>query len=171
MTLRLIKISLQSLLLISPIACLIPKDSKQLLVGDKAISVTHIVNGTTRLQPVVMQIGQASGLIAAILDREGVNIDKLNIRTVQQALLSADGYIMPTYDVSPQDRHFKAIQRIAACGILRLTGEPYKWANRSWFYPEEALNTNALAMHLKEYKQIGPILKQRLSVDEFCRLV
>ena len=32
-----------------------------LIVAEKSISVSNIINGTTRLQPMVMQIGQAAG--------------------------------------------------------------------------------------------------------------
>lgn len=48
-----------------PYTCLIPKDIDGFLVAEKNISVTHIANGATRLQPVVMAIGQAAGWLAA----------------------------------------------------------------------------------------------------------
>lgn len=47
-----------------PMGALIPKDTENFLVADKNISVSNIVNGTTRLQPVVLGIGQAAGAIA-----------------------------------------------------------------------------------------------------------
>ena len=37
-----------------------------LIVCEKGISVTNIVNGTTRLQPVVMLTGQGAGVLAAL---------------------------------------------------------------------------------------------------------
>jgi len=48
-----------------PYTCLIPKEVDGFLVAEKNISVTHIANGATRLQPVVMGIGQAAGWLAA----------------------------------------------------------------------------------------------------------
>ena len=33
---------------------------------EKSISVSNIINGTTRLQPVVLQLGQAAGITAAL---------------------------------------------------------------------------------------------------------
>jgi len=48
-----------------PIGTLIPQGVDNLIVADKAISVTNIVNGASRLQPVILQVGQAAGLIAA----------------------------------------------------------------------------------------------------------
>ncbi|MEC7125099.1 MAG: FAD-dependent oxidoreductase, partial [Bacteroidota bacterium] len=49
-----------------PMGCLLPKSIDDFIVAEKSISVTNIVNGTTRLQPVVLQIGQAAGVIAAL---------------------------------------------------------------------------------------------------------
>jgi hypothetical protein len=40
-----------------PYRCLTPKSTDGLLVCEKNISVSHITNGATRLQPVVMGIG------------------------------------------------------------------------------------------------------------------
>ncbi|MBK6479564.1 MAG: FAD-dependent oxidoreductase [Saprospiraceae bacterium] len=44
-----------------PLSVLLPQKVKNFIVAEKAISVSNIVNGTTRLQPVVLQIGQAAG--------------------------------------------------------------------------------------------------------------
>ena len=59
--------------------------------------------------------------------------------------------IAPTYDVRPDDPDFELLQRIAATGILRLTGEPFHWANRSWFYPEEGITVGEFTRGLKDY--------------------
>lgn len=45
---------------------LIPQTVDGLIVAEKSISVSNIANGTTRLQPVVLQIGQAAGALAAL---------------------------------------------------------------------------------------------------------
>jgi len=47
-----------------PFGSLISKKNSNFLVAEKSISVSNLVNGTTRLQPVVLQIGQIAGLIA-----------------------------------------------------------------------------------------------------------
>ena len=57
-----------------PLGTLIPKDVEGLIVAEKSISVSNIINGTTRLQPMVMQIGQAAGALAALAVKEGKNI-------------------------------------------------------------------------------------------------
>jgi hypothetical protein len=46
---------------------------------------------------------------------------------------------MPYIDVPPTHKHFAAIQKIGATGILKGTGVPYKWANQTWFYPDSTI--------------------------------
>ena len=120
-----------------PLGALIPKDASNFIVAEKSISVSNIVNGTTRLQPCVMQIGQASGLLAALSIKNRVDPKNISVRQVQQALLDANGYIMPYKDVTQKDRYFKAIQKIGATGLLRGVGVPTGWANATYFNPNE----------------------------------
>ncbi len=120
-----------------PLGALIPKDVEGLLVADKAISVSNIVNGSSRLQPVVLQIGQAAGAMAAMAVRKGIPPSQLSVRSVQAELLAAGAWLMPFFDVPAEDPHFASIQRIGATGILRGRGEAYQWANRTWFDPEK----------------------------------
>lgn len=119
-----------------PLGTLIPKNDSPLIFCEKSIGVSNIVNGTTRLQPVVMGIGQASGALAALASRKNIMPHDVPVREIQSTLLSYDGYLMPYIDVKPENDDFEAIQRIGATGILKATGIPYKWANQTWFYPE-----------------------------------
>ena len=48
-----------------PMGVMLPAAQPGLIVAEKSISVTNLVNGSTRLQPVVLQIGQAAGALAA----------------------------------------------------------------------------------------------------------
>lgn len=119
-----------------PLGSLIPKEVDGLIVAEKSIGVTNIVNGATRLQPVVLGIGQAAGALAAVALQQHIQPRQAVIRDVQQALLNSKAYIMPFIDVKAGDPHFAAIQRIGATGILKGTGVPYQWANQTWFYPD-----------------------------------
>lgn len=134
-----------------PLGSLVPKGVEGLIVAEKSISVTNIVNGATRLQPVVLGIGQASGALAALALQKGVQPRQVAIREVQQALLDAKAYIMPYIDVQSTDPHFAAIQRIGATGVLKGTGVPFKWANQTWFYPERTVSGYELADGLRPY--------------------
>ena len=118
---------------------MLPAATGGLIVSDKAISVTNLANGSTRLQPVVLGTGQAAGTLAALAAVSGKEPSEIPVRDLQSALLEQGCYLQPTFDVSPDDADFKAIQRIASTGILRMTGEPWQWANRSWFYPDSTL--------------------------------
>lgn len=151
-----------------PMGCLIPAGVEGLLIADKAISVSNIVNGTTRLQPVVIQIGQAAGLMAALAVEEGMHPRDLDPRMIQESILDNGGYIMPYFDVPHDDHHFGSIQKIGATGMLRGTGFPFQWANRTYFYPDSNVITREFLEHVRkvvdgiEFHSTNPLL----SVDE-----
>lgn len=124
-----------------PMGVLVPKqaDIENLIVAEKSVSVSNLINGATRLQPVVMQLGQAAGALAALSQIEGKAVRKVGVRSVQEQLLEAGCYIMPYLDLPKEDRHFKALQRIGATGILRGEGRNVGWANQTWFRAEDPL--------------------------------
>jgi hypothetical protein len=132
-----------------PAGCLIPCNTDHFLMADKAISVTNIVNGASRLQPVVLQIGQAAGIMAAMSVKERKSPKNLSVRAIQAAVLDANGYLMPYVDVPATHQFSKAIQQITATGLLRGVGEPHEWANRTWFYPDSTIMANVLVNDLK----------------------
>jgi hypothetical protein len=142
-----------------PIGALIPETIDGMLVADKAISVSNIINGSTRLQPCVLLTGQAAGAIAALSIINRHNIRDINIRQVQQTLLDAGAYLMPLFDISPDDIDFQAIQRITASGILKVKGEPYQWANRTWFFPDNNIT-------VKEFSEGLNAINEKYAVIE-----
>jgi hypothetical protein len=124
-----------------PIGTLVPKTMRGLIVAEKSISVSNVVNGTTRLQPVVVLIGMAAGTMAAWCVQNNKQPQQINIRAVQEKLLETKAYIMPYYDVRPTHPHFIDIQKIGATGMLKGKGQPNAWANRTWFYPDTTVTT------------------------------
>ncbi|HSK11767.1 MAG TPA: FAD-dependent oxidoreductase, partial [Phnomibacter sp.] len=133
-----------------PLGALIPEKETGLIVAEKGISVSNVVNGTTRLQPVVMLTGQAAGILAALCVQQGKSPQQVAVRDVQSALLKQKAYIMPYYDVKPNDPHFDAMQRIGATGLLKGKGEPWQWANRTWYHPDSLVNGQEFAAGLQE---------------------
>ncbi len=123
-----------------PFGSLISKKNSNFLVAEKSISVSNLVNGTTRLQPVVLQIGQIAGLIASESIKQNKKPSELNIRHIQSLILENGGYIQPYLDVEKTHPHFKAFQRIGSTGILRGKGINVGWSNQSWFYPENEVD-------------------------------
>lgn len=86
-----------------PFRCLIPSQVDGLLVCEKNISVSHIANGATRLQPVVMGIGQAAGTAAAICVELGCSPRNLPNKVLQEALLQnpSPTAIVPLLNLPP----------------------------------------------------------------------
>jgi hypothetical protein len=123
-----------------PLGSLIPETVENFVVAEKNISVSNIVNGTTRLQPVVLGIGQAAGALAATAILEEKKPSEVSIRKVQNALLESDAYLMPFIDVKSDDKAFASMQRMGATGILKGYGIPYEWANQTWFYPDRVVS-------------------------------
>ena len=127
-----------------PLGSLIPENINNFIVIEKSISVSNLVNGTTRLQPVVMQIGQAAAILAYLAVSENKNIDKVNIREVQLEILKNKGYIQPFVDVNLAHPNFISYQKIGACGILKGKGINIGWENKTLFYPENDLKIEDL---------------------------
>ena len=134
-----------------PIGSLIPVNTEGLIVSDKAISVSNLINGATRLQPIVLLTGQAAGVMAALSVKHKKSVHDINIREVQDELLNSGAYIMPLFDVTPDDPDFRFIQKIASTGILKVKGEPYQWANRTWFNPDSVISVKEYCNALQEY--------------------
>ncbi len=142
-----------------PMGCLLPKTIDDFIVAEKSISVTNIVNGTTRLQPVVLQIGQAAGVMAALSIKKDISPAKVSVRKVQNLLLEQGGYLLPFLDVPKDHPRFKVYQRIGATGILKGIGMNVGWENQTWFFPDMELTKpdldHALSV-LKKLKDIPP---------------
>ena len=93
-----------------PYRSLVPISVDGLLVCEKNISVSHIANGATRLQPVVMGIGQAAGMAAALCIELECQPRELPARTLQMALLNDDyspTAIVPLFNLPPDHPDWK----------------------------------------------------------------
>jgi hypothetical protein len=99
-----------------PYSALIPAHTDGLLVCEKNISVSHIANGATRLQPLVMGIGQAAGMAAALCIENNCQPRDLSVRLLQEALLQAPN--------APQ----------AVIPLLNLTPAHPEWLNWQRYY-------------------------------------
>lgn len=127
-----------------PLGSLVPLKVEDLIVAEKSISVTNLINGSTRLQPVVVEIGQTAGILAALSVQRGCAVREVDVRSVQKALLAAGAYLQPWLDLKPGEDGFEALQRIGCTGILRGIGRNVGWANESWFRAGDPLLWNEL---------------------------
>ncbi|MGB3671724.1 MAG: FAD-dependent oxidoreductase [Phormidesmis sp.] len=97
-----------------PYRSLVPASTDGLLVCEKNISVSHIANGATRLQPVVLGIGQAAGMAAALCVEKGCEPRELEVRSLQLALITeptAPAAVIPIANLPPQHPDWVAIQQ------------------------------------------------------------
>lgn len=97
-----------------PYSCLVPQAIDNFLVCEKNISVTHMANGATRLQPVVLGIGQAAGMAAALCIEQNCQPRDLDVRSLQLALVTdpvAPAAIFPLYNLSPSHPEWQHWQR------------------------------------------------------------
>jgi hypothetical protein len=87
-----------------PYEALVPAGVDGLLVCEKNISVSHIANGATRLQPVVLNIGQAAGMAAALCVEQTCQPRALPVRSLQKALLEdaiSPAAVVPLFNQLP----------------------------------------------------------------------
>lgn len=136
-----------------PMGSLVPLEVEDLIVAEKSISVTNLINGSTRLQPVVMEIGQTAGVIAALAVKRGCAVRAVDVRSVQKELLAAGAYLQPWLDLKPGEEGFEALQRIGCTGILRGEGRNVAWSNESWFHASDPLKWSDL--YLEDYYDIS----------------
>ena len=137
-----------------PLGALVPETVDGLVVADKAISVSNVANGTTRLQPVVLLTGQGAGALAALAVRQGREPRAVPVRDVQRALLDAGAFLLPYLDVPPDHPQFARIQRVGVTGILKGRGLPHQWANQTWFYPGFPIDAATLQKGLLEFEPV-----------------
>ena len=134
-----------------PLGALIPKGVDQFIVAEKSISVTNIVNGTTRLQPVCLLLGQAAGALAAVSIKQNSDVVDVSVREVQRALLDHSALIQPYIDVPVEDEAFISIQKIGSTGILKAEGKNIGWSNVTLFHPDSVVLSSELISGLNEF--------------------
>ena len=154
-----------------PLGSLIPQHVSGLIIAEKSISVSNVVNGTTRLQAIALLIGQAAGTIAALSVQQNLDAQEIPVRKVQLGLLNSNAYIMPYYDVSLSHNNFVAAQKIGATGILKGEGVPFSWANRTLFYPDSLVNRLALIKDLADFYMLPSTNKTHLTLLEAIDII
>lgn len=136
-----------------PMGVLLPKEIDGLIVAEKSISVSNLVNGSTRLQPVVLQIGEAAGIVAALAVKQGIEPREVSVRDVQREVLQGGGYLLPYLDLPTTDPHFKALQRVGVTGIIEGVGMTVGWENQTWFKADEPISMAELSRGLNRFDE------------------
>lgn len=104
-----------------PYGALLPVKDNGLIVAEKSWSVSHIANGSSRLQPVCLLIGQAAGAAASLAAQKNIQPFDLNIKDLQASLLNdskAPPTLIPFFDLQPDEPYRAAIQRLVLANII-----------------------------------------------------
>jgi hypothetical protein len=153
-----------------PMGALIPDSIDGLIVCEKGISVTNIVNGTTRLQPVVMLTGQAAGVLAAKSILLKKKVRDVPVRSVQEELLKAKCYLMPFSDIKPDDPAWEAIQKVGLTGILKGVGKSEGWENKMYFYPDSLVDGRESFLGMWKYAGYGNFRVGRIWYPQIMKI-
>ena len=97
-----------------PYGALVPETIGGLLVCEKNISVSHIANGATRLQPVVLGIGQAAGMAAAMCVENKCSPRALEVRSLQIALIdepTIPAAVIPLFNLLQSNPQWRSLQK------------------------------------------------------------
>jgi hypothetical protein len=113
-----------------PFGALLSREIVNLLAADKAFSTSHMANGATRLQPLILNIGQAAGAAAALAVASGQAPAALPVRLVQKRLIEdhhAPAAVAPLWDTPWHHPHWRqrqlaaldAPEKLSSNGLLR----------------------------------------------------
>lgn len=69
-----------------PYRSLIPKDAENLLVAGRCISVSHEVQASIRIMPIVTTLGEAAGTAAAIASNTKKNVKDIDVKLLRTTL-------------------------------------------------------------------------------------
>jgi hypothetical protein len=111
-----------------PYGALLSAEIDNLLAADKAFSSSHMANGATRLQPLILNIGQAAGAAAALAVQRGIPPAELAPLAVQQCLLHdhrAPAAVVPLWDTPwhASDWLARQLQLLANPELLKANGQ------------------------------------------------
>ncbi|MBQ3455109.1 MAG: FAD-dependent oxidoreductase, partial [Synergistaceae bacterium] len=103
-----------------PMKILIPRNVDGLILAEKNLSMSRLVSGALRLQPITMMTGQAAGALAAIAVSRNLQPRNVKAVHVQSALIDAGVKLsLCEYSDVPQShKYYKAVQLANLYGLL-----------------------------------------------------
>lgn len=133
-----------------PLGAFVVKDQTNLFVTEKAMSVTHLVNGSVTDPAVQMTLGQGVGAAAAWCAFFKKTTKQLDVRKIQDEILVYSGSIMPFTDIPKSDPAYRAVQQVGATGMLRGIIAPTGNAAAFLFKPDTIVYTAEVKPFLNE---------------------
>ncbi|MBB5396956.1 FAD-dependent oxidoreductase [Mucilaginibacter sp. AK015] len=133
-----------------PLGAVVVKEQENLLVTEKAMSVTHLVNSSISYPSVQMTLGQGVGATAAYCIFFETTTKNLKPRIIQGEILDFKGMLMPFADIKTNDWDYRAIQQIGATGLLQGIQKPNGNSARVLFMPDSVVHTAEIKPFLNE---------------------
>jgi hypothetical protein len=133
-----------------PLGAIVVNNLDNLLVTEKAISVSDGVNSGTIYPSVQMTLGQGVGATAAFCAFFKTTTKHLNVRIIQGEILDYKGYLMPFTDILQKDVHFRAIQQVSITGMLKGIPKTSGNAIEIHFEPNDVVSTEEIKPVLTE---------------------
>jgi len=133
-----------------PLGAIVPKDVDNLLLTEKALSVTHLVNISTMNPAIQMTLGQGVGATAAYLAFFKTTTKHLTVRIIQGEILDYKGYLLPFTDIPQKDPHWRAIQQVCETGMLRGIQKTNGNSVEIHFEPNDLVSTDEIKPTLLE---------------------
>jgi len=151
-----------------PFEVFIPEKIDGLVLAEKNISQSRLVNGATRLQPITMLDGQAAGAIAALAVKAGVQPRKINPVAVQAALLASGSNLIQRWyeDVKWGTPFWEATQLLSLHKVLDppgpfVKGRELSMGGGQFWKPTEPLSKEDLATAIA---RLGELAGAKVSV-------
>lgn len=133
-----------------PLASILPDSIPNYFATRSLEGIQELLHDPVNAIPLFMLQAQACGAAAAYCAFFKTTSDKINVRTLQGELLAFKSFIIPFQDISLQDPHCTAIQRVGATGILRGVYTSSNEEKRFIFQPDSLVSS----------KEIEPIIEQ-----------
>jgi len=136
-----------------PLGAIVAKDATNLVMTEKAMSTTHLVNASTFYPSVQMTIGQAAGATAAycaFYAADGKTTKNIQVRVIQGELFDFKVMLYPYADVPATDKYYRSIQQITATGMLKEVQENKGGTVRILFKPDSTVSTGDIEPVLRE---------------------
>jgi len=133
-----------------PLGAIVVKDLDNILVTEKAISISEGINGGTSYPSVQMTLGQGVGATAAFCAFFKTTTKRLHVRTIQGEILDYKGYLVPITDVPQKDPHWRAVQQICATGLLKGVQKTNGDKAEIHFEPDDVVSTEEIKPFLLE---------------------
>ncbi|NOW94336.1 FAD-dependent oxidoreductase [Mucilaginibacter sp. SG564] len=133
-----------------PLGSIVLKDLDNLLVTEKALSVSHLVNASSMYPSIQMCVGQGAGATAAFCAFFKTTTKKLNVRIIQGELLDFKAWLLPFADIKSNDPYLRSIQQIGATGLLKGIQKVNGNTAQLLFMPDSVVSTAEVEPFFKE---------------------